>query len=438
MRKNFQPQMTIWDIIPDNQISSELKLISNLLDQHPCIRLWAAADLRGSDTKDTGRNGLTVDSIIRAAVLKQMMGLSYDQLAFFISDSYSFQAFVRTSGKSPSRSTLQHGISAVTANTWEMINRALVKGAHALGIEMGRVTRTDATVMETNIHPPSDSSLLQDAVFLIVAHLTALQNQGLPVSFHDHRRFAKSNARKIQYMRKSSKQTALYRKLLKAAQRSRGYLALAVSTHGSSQIHWQAEAVKLLGMVDRVIDQTQRRVFNGESVPANEKIFSLHEPHTDIIKKGDRQIQYGHKLNLTSGQTGLIIDMVVENGNPSDSSRAVNMVERQIEIYGKPPRQTCFDGGYACKQNLSEIKGLGVKDVAFHKKNGLKQEEMTKSAWVYRKLVNFRAGIEGNISTLKRRYGWYRCNWKGLTHFKAFAWLAVVSYNLTTMARLLS
>jgi transposase, IS5 family len=438
VRKNFEPQMTIWDIIPDNHISAELKLISDLLDQHPCIRLLAAADLRGSDTKDTGRNGLTVDSIIRAAILKQMMGISYDELAFFISDSVSFQAFARTSGKSPSRSALQHGISAITANTWEMINRAFVRDAHGRGIEKGRVTRTDSTAMESNIHPPSDSSLLQDAVFLIVAHLTALQNQGLPVSFHDHRRFTKSNARKIKYMRKSSKQTAIYRKLLKAAQKSRGYLALALSVHGSNQPQWQANAVELLGMVDRVIEQTQRRVLNGESVPANEKLFSLHEPHTDIIKKGDRQIQYGHKLNLTSGQTGMIIDMVVETGNPCDSIRAVRMVERQIEIYGKPPRQTCFDGGYACMKNLNDIKSLGVKDVAFHKKKGIKQEDMTKSAWVYRKLVNFRAGIEGNISTLKRRYGWYRCNWKGLSHFKAFAWLAVVSYNLTTMARLLS
>ena len=102
----------------------------------------------------------------------------------------------------------------------------------------------------------------------------------------------------------------------------------------------------------------------------------------------------------------------------------------------RDPRQVAADGGYAKGANLEAAKELGVKDMAFNKKRGLAIEDMVKSNWVYRKLKNFRAGIEGNISCLKRAYGLGRCNWKGLDHFKSYIWSSVVAYNLTLMARL--
>jgi len=427
--------MTIWEIFPDHPISYELKVISGLLDQHPRVLQLASADLVRPGTQDTGRSGFTVDSIIRAAILKQMMGFSYEQLAFMVSDSRTFQAFTRITQGTPSASALQGCISGITDTTWERINHIVLEAAHRFGVERGRVTRTDATVMETNIHKPSDSSLLEDAVKLMFAKLRGLSSVGYPIAFCDHRRGSKKHARQIQHMRKSAKQVATYRKLLKLVHKTREYLRIAIELHGGAEPEWAADASTLVSRVDQVINQTERRVLRDESVPAEEKLFSLHEPHTDIIKKGRRDVQFGHKLNLTSGVSGMIIDMVVEEGNPADSTRAVRMVERQIDIYGKPPRQTCFDGGYACKANVTDIKALGVKDVAFHKKRGIEVKEMTKSAWLFKKLVKFRAGIEGNISTLKRRYSWYRCNWKGLARYKAFAWLSVVAYNLVTLGR---
>ena len=112
------------------------------------------------------------------------------------------------------------------------------------------------------------------------------------------------------------------------------------------------------------------------------------------------------------------------------------MLDRHIEHYGKAPRQSAADGGYASTANLAQAKALGVRDVAFHKKRGLAIEDMVKSRWVYRKLRNFRAGIEANISCLKRAYGLSRCTWKGLDHFKAYVWSSVVAYNLALFARL--
>ena len=112
------------------------------------------------------------------------------------------------------------------------------------------------------------------------------------------------------------------------------------------------------------------------------------------------------------------------------------MLDRHIEHYGTVPRQMAADGGYASQNNLTEAKGRGVKDVAFHKKRGLKVEEMTKSQWVYRKLRNFRAGIEAGISWLKRSYGLGRCTWKGLAHYQSYVWSAVVAHNLALLGRL--
>jgi transposase, IS5 family len=145
-----------------------------------------------------------------------------------------------------------------------------------------------------------------------------------------------------------------------------------------------------------------------------------------------------HKLNLTTGQSGLILDLVIEAGNPADSDRFWPMLERHIGAYGAAPRQAAADGGFASRKNLDRAKACGVRDMAFHKKSGLSIEDMVRSRWVYRKLRNFRAGIEAGISCLKRAYGLARCTWRGLDHFKAYVWSSVVAYNLVVFVRLRS
>ena len=191
-------------------------------------------------------------------------------------------------------------------------------------------------------------------------------------------------------------------------------------------------------LIGNVIDQTERRVFQGESVPAAQKIVSIFEDHTDIIVKGSRDVQYGHKINLSTGRSGLILDVVIEQGNLADVDRLLAMLDRHIDVYGKAPRQMAADGGYASVENLREAKARDVDDVVFHKKRGLNVEDMVKSPWVYRKLRNFRAGIEAGISVMKRAYGLGRCTWKGLQHFRTYVWSSVVAHNLVVFGRLLA
>jgi IS5 family transposase len=125
----------------------------------------------------------------------------------------------------------------------------------------------------------------------------------------------------------------------------------------------------------------------------------------------------------------------VQTGNPSDSTLAVTMIERHRELYGKSPRQAAFDGGFASKSNVVDIKALGVKDVAFSTRCGLAITEMVRNSWVFRKLRDFRAGIEGTISFLKRAFGLDRCRWRGFASFKAYVCGSVLACNLLIVAR---
>jgi IS5 family transposase len=192
---------------------------------------------------------------------------------------------------------------------------------------------------------------------------------------------------------------------------------------------------RAVGLLEKVINQTDRRVFKGENVPASEKVVSFFEDHTDIIVKKRRETEYGHKIFLTGGSSTLILDCRIVRGNPADSEQYETLLERQKELYGRMPRQVSADGGFASKDNLAYAKQHGVKDAAFAKKRGLSVLAMAKSAWVYKALRNFRAGIEAGISTLKRAFGLDRCTWKGWEGFGRYVWSSIVSYNLLVLAR---
>ena len=171
-------------------------------------------------------------------------------------------------------------------------------------------------------------------------------------------------------------------------------------------------------------------------MPAAEKTVSLFDSHTDIIRKGGRETRYGHKMNLATGQSVLVLDVVVESGNPAGSAICLPMLERHCEHNGQPPTHAAFDGGYASRDNLARAKELGVKHAVFNKKRGLKQENMTPSPWIFARLRRFRAGVETDISWLKRCFGLARCRWRGLARLKAWGHSAVFAHNLVWLARL--
>jgi len=443
MRQERTVQATIFEVFAGHQIGCELKAISGWLDgQRPLISL-VASDLRREGLRQTGRRGLPAETVLRCALLKQQRQLSYEELAFYLEDSASFRAFARLPlAWSPKKSVLHRTISAIRPETWEAVNRALIACAQQDKLEEGAMVRIDSTVTAALMHEPSDSALLWDAVRLMtrLLHQAAALPGAPAMCWHDRRRMAKRCASEIAYSRGKDNRRRLYRKLIAATHATRAALLRAAQRLiGLTDIaaeRWRAQVSHYLPLITRVLTQSERRVLRGQAVPASDKLVSLFEPHADIIVKGARDVQYGHKLNLVTGKSGLILDIVIEAGNPADAERFLPMLDRHIDRCGRPPRQMAADGGYASRDNLDQAKARGITDVAFHKKRGLAVADMTKSPWVYRKLRNFRAGIEAGISCFKRAYGGGRCTWRGIDHFKAYVWSAVVAHNLVLFARL--
>jgi IS5 family transposase len=428
----------------------ELRKMSAVLDAMPEAAALVHVDLthRGGKPIDTtkGREGMTAEQVLRAFVVKQMNGFSYEELAFHLADSRTYRSFCRLGidQKPLTKSTLQKNIKRVRAETWDAINRKLVVYAASNGVENGRKVRTDCTVVESNIHAPTDSTLLWDCVRVLV-RLQGEARETFRLTFNDHTRRAKRRTMAILHARSSEQRLPLYRDLLKVTDKT---VKSAERVADELDRVEPAELVDLLragvlaqelrhyvGLAKRVISQTNRRVLNDESVPATEKLVSIFEPHADIIVKDRRETLYGHKICLTAGASGLVTDVVVEDGNPSDATLAIGMIERQKEIYGHAPRQVSFDGAFASRSNLAAIKELGVEDVAFSKGRGLEVAEMVKSTWVYKRLRDFRAGVEGTISFLKRVFGLRCCTWSGLPSFKSYVCGSVLACNLLLVAR---
>jgi IS5 family transposase len=447
MRRKVAEQLGLVTTVGDHVRARELAMMSRVLDEVPkALELVYDDLLNAKGEPDTGREAMTAEQVLRAMVIKQRFGLSYEGLSFELADSNSVRAFCRVpmSISPPSKSTLQRNIKRVKANTWEQINRLVIGYAQVKKIESGRSTRSDCTVVESNIHEPFDSSLLWDCVRVLVRLMTKAKDE-FGARFQSRRRRAKRRAMGILNAKSKAQRKALYRDLLKVTnetmtQASDVLIQLSITPAADAKgavsrfmIEQEIEAV--LELAKRVVEQTERRVLRGESVPANEKIVSIFEPHTDIIVKDRRDTFYGHKICLTTGASGLVLDLVVEKGNPSDSTLARKMVERVGSVLGKLPKQVSFDGGFSSKANVAELKKLGVTDVVFSKHVGLDVSDMAKSSWVFRKLRNFRAGIEAGISFLKRTFGLRRCNWRGFDSFGSYVWGSVLSCNLLVVAR---
>jgi IS5 family transposase len=450
MRQKRDPQQNLLHLMARNKVARELEAISLVLDQNPGILDLVFQDLVKYQRTDTGRDGMTAEQVLRCAILKQSRELTYEELAFHLEDSMAFRSFARLKmGQYPCGSALQENIKAIAAETWEAVNRMLLEQAAQQKVEQGPAVRLDSTVVSTHIHHPTDSTLLMDGIRVITRLLQAGKdlNPTPWYAFMDHQRAAKKRGLQILNARKEQVRHKAYRELLSLARRAQGYARQAIAelqgfvgadlaeTIAAHQILEQLE--RAVSLLKRVLSQTERRVLRGEQVPAGEKVVSLFECHTDVIVKGRRDTQYGHKIFLSGGRSGLILDCVIPRGNPADAALFPDLLARQEAIYGRVPAKTAADGAFASQDNLRLAQGQGVKDVMFAKKRGLRVLDMVKSLWVYKKLRNFRAGLEANISRLKRAFGLDRCTWQGWPGFRQYVWSAVVSYNVLVLGMLL-
>jgi IS5 family transposase len=430
----------------DHAQSKELEVISNIIDANPiiCNRVLQDLNMGKNIAHRKGANGMSAEQVLRSAIVKTLYNFSYKDLAFHLVDSQSLSWFCRIgiADKGFKKSALNKNIKAISATTWQMINTDLLGFAKQEKIEKGRKVRVDCTCVESNIHHPTDSSLLWDAVRVLTRLMERCRDAGVKIpGFHNHIRVAKRRMLAILNAKRNKQRKAPYADLLKTTGKVVGYAKKTIEVIKASPragigvvaMSWQIG--HYVQLAEKVINQTERRVIRGEKVDASDKVVSIFEPHTDIIVKDRRDTYYGHKICLTGGASNLILDCLVLEGNPADTDLSTLMLDRQKQLYGRYPLKASFDGGFASKDNLKEAKSRHIKDVCFAKKRGLKETEMCRSHYVYLSLRRFRAGIESGISWLKRCLGLTRCTWKGWDSFKSYVWSSIVAANLLTIAR---
>ena len=446
MRENHQKQLPLLGAGSDHKQEKELNVISSIIDDNPNIVESVLKDLnRGKLFKSKkGSKGMSADQVLRSAIVMQLFNFTYEELAFHTYDSNSLRRFCRIgiADKGFKKSALNKNIKKISDETWESISRDLIGYAKEEGIEKGRKVRVDCTVVESNIHEPADSVQLWDCVRVLTRLLLFISvTLGIKITFSDHQRRAKRRMVGIQYAKNDRERKSKYKDLLKITKKVKGYANKAIEilkSTPSDDIHITGLILDMehfISLTEKVIDQTDRRVNKGEELPASEKVVSIFEDHTDIIKKDKRETFFGHKICLTGGESNLIVDCKILEGNPADSTLVEDMLDRLEEIYGKYPLKVAFDGGFASQENLVKAKERNIKEVCFNKKRGLEETDMCRSTYVYKKLRNFRAGIESGISWLKRSFGLTRCTWKGFRSFKCYVLSSIVAANLLTMAR---
>src|SRR5262249_37063091 len=277
MRRSVRDQLPLVPAPFGHEHVRELAAVRAIVDAHPEFARWVQADLlaRGIDA-DRGRNGMSGEQVLRALVVKQANGFSYEELAFHLADSQSYRAFclIGFADKPPKKSTLQRNLKQVRAETLERINRALVAHAQDQEIEDGRCLRSDATVVETAIHEPTDSSLLVDCV-RVLTRLLRETREYVALEFTNHLRRAKRRALAIQHAAKAEQRVPLYRDLVKVTENAVAAAQLAVEeleqhfppeAFEQPELHvLRAELNHYVKLADKVLDQTRRRIFEGES-----------------------------------------------------------------------------------------------------------------------------------------------------------------------------
>lgn len=461
MTRVAEPQVSFADLEFTHQalfLDPVLQAISDLLDEQGEILEQVRRDLEhGLNNPATGRHGLTPQQVLRSLVLKQVKNWDYRELRERIADGYTLRGFAAFGSQPvPRHDAFHRAFNRLTPETLRTIHALVVQAAVELGVEDGQQLRVDTTVVQTDIHPPTDSTLLWDTV-RVVTRLTGQLGEAVGQAvkrFRNHTRAARRRMQQLQRLtpkQRQEQQTKKYRELIGIAEEvvnsARGVLQRTRKAKGRG---WAAalgigelrqEIEHFCGLGERVINQARRRVLEGEQVPTAEKIYSIFEPHTDLIKrgKGNTPVEFGHKVFLAESAHGLIPQYEVLDGNPADEDQLAASLERHRETFGHAPELYSGDRGFYSENNMHTGEQDGIEMVAIPQRGGKKtpQREAYEKSPDCKKGQRFRAGIEGRISVLFRGRGRKRCLAQGRVRFELLVGAAVLVNNLMRIATLL-
>lgn len=410
---------------------------------------------RRPKTMSTGRNSTPVEVALRMLVVKRLYQYSYAETERYVSDSLVLRQFCRVYlNRVPDDTTLIRIANLIQPETLEKFNARITELALKSKVTKGKKLRTDGTVVETHIHAPSDSRQLADSVRVLARTIgkarkvLQIVKEDVAETVVDFTAAARRTARKIgEILRKrtdEAKETGKqqYQELLDMTEKT---IQHAVQTREQLKQRTEKTVQRLkrtldtfLPLAEKVVDQTKRRVLKGEQVPAQEKVLSIFEPHTDIICRGKEShpVEYGHKIWLNEVDGGIVTDFRILDGNPNDETQWEPSLNAHVKSFGHPPEQASADRGLYSSPNEKFAKDLGVKHVILPKrgyKSKIRREHESEAWFVEGR--KWHAGVEGRISVLKRAHGLGRCLNHSLKGFERWIGWGVITGNLAVMGR---
>ena len=448
-----------------NEYYAKYEAISTVLDEHPAIVDAIHGDLADALEQEVARDRrgakfkFTSDTILRMVIGQIVEGLSLRQIVIRIDDSNFLRQFVRIyNGPMIDFTAYCKLKNSIRPDTWKQMNGLLAQAALAEHCIEGQQLRIDTTAVETNIHWPTDSSLLWDTYRTLGRYIERIRELD-PVVVGEKRLLLKKVKRLHQRIARKATKHPKAREALKplyirlfervenllqwsddiagslvpriAAGRYGPLEAAALESCRKELLHFQA-----LGT--RVLDQACRRILLDEAVPNSEKIFSLFEPHTELLKRGKagQPIEFGHMIQIQQVEAKFITDYEVFQTKPVEYEFLEPTLERHKELFGEYPEELSADKGYY--QNMDQIDRLSqiIEMVAIAKKGRRTQEQIERETDpAFRHAQRFRAGVEGTISFLKRVLGLFRCYSKGWAHYVATVGATILVHNLLTLVR---
>jgi IS5 family transposase len=398
---------------------------------------------RCKKSKTRGRPSTPAEVVLRMLLLKHMRGWSYEDVTREVRANLVYREFTGVGGgKVPDDKTMGRLARQLGSEAIGQLHRRTVAIAQEKKVVAGRRMRVDTTVVETNIHYPTDSTLMGDGVRVLtrVMKKAAATASGAGVKFRDRSRSVKRRILEIAYAARNKsekgqeKMKAAYRKLLEATSRVVGQ---AQKFSGAIAGKAKQQLDEMIPRVRQVMKQARTRVLGGNT-RADNKILSMFEPDTEVIRKGkaSKPTEFGKMVKIQEAENQIVIHFEVFDQRPSDSDLLTQSIEKHKELLDRIPDLAAADAGFFSAANEAAAKQLGVKQVAVPSRStkSTKRKQEQKKRW-FKKAQKWRTGCEGRISVLKRRHGLNRSRYKGTQGMKSWVGLGVMADNMINIGR---
>ena len=429
-----------------------------LADDEIIAAVHQALAQRHPNSRRRGRPGFSAEIVLRLLILKHLRNWSYQVLEREVRANLVYRDFTRVgSEKMPDAKTMGRWGIALGPAVIQQIHQRIVQIAQAQKVVQGRKMRVDTTVVERNIHYPTDSSLLGDGVRVLIRSMrkiTKLTGEA-GAKFRDRSRSVKHRVIEIARAARGKtepcrdKMKRAYGKLVEATGRVVGQAKRFSKEIGAGvkrcadvveQLALQAQRQlldQMVPLVQQVLRQTKARIFAGDT-HSEGKIVSVFEPSTEVIRKGKsgKPTEFGKLIKLQEAENQIVIDYAVYDRRPSDSELLIPALEAHEAKLGRIPRLVAADAGFSSAKNEAAARVKGVKRVCIRNYNGKNpaRKREQKKPW-FRNGQRWRSGCEGRISVSKRRHGLNRCRYRGDNGMKRWVGLGVISDNLINIGR---